>query len=503
METGRAWQSQDLDQMAWEIEQIIDAQEYRTASWGILFEDIETGEAAFERNPDILLRPASTTKLYSVAAALDTFGADHRFETTVYRRGEVADGVLNGDLILVFTGDLTLGGRTDEEGRIAFLRHDHTYGPPSAQLTAQDPLAGLNALATEVYVGGIKRITGDVLIDDRLFDTAQSTGSGPARLTPVVINDNMIDITVRPGEVGALATVTIRPVNSLYVIDARVETVPAGEETKIEVTAPIAGRLVVRGRIAADAIERNEGHEVEDAPSFARSLFIEALLRQGVQVDASPLGVNRPSALPPSGSYRDEQRVAAYLSPTLAEEAKLILKVSHNLHASILPLLVAVKNGKRTLADGLKLQGEFLERLGLDRRGFSFGGGAGGDAADMTTARSTVALLRAMTKHKDFPAYLKGQPVLGVDGTLTDAVPSDSPARGKAQAKTGTLYVYDTLNDRHLLTCKSLAGYLTTASGHRFAFAILVNNIPMKEISEATEFGKVPGKICEIVHNSL
>ena len=40
-----------------------------------------------------------------------------------------------------------------------------------------------------------------------------------------------------------------------------------------------------------------------------------------------------------------------------------------------LPLLVATKHEKRTLSDGLRLEGEFLRRVGVDADGVSFGGG--------------------------------------------------------------------------------------------------------------------------------
>ena len=41
-------------------------------------------------------------------------------------------------------------------------------------------------------------MTGDVLIDDRLFESAESTGSGPRRVSPIVINDNVVDVLVEP-----------------------------------------------------------------------------------------------------------------------------------------------------------------------------------------------------------------------------------------------------------------------------------------------------------------
>ena len=41
--------------------------------------------------PDRLYIPGSSTKLFSVSAALDDLGFDHRFETPVYAQGEVED----------------------------------------------------------------------------------------------------------------------------------------------------------------------------------------------------------------------------------------------------------------------------------------------------------------------------------------------------------------------------------------------------------------------------
>ena len=59
-----------------------------------------------------------------------------------------------------------------------------------------DPLAGLTALAKQVKSAGITNIDGEVLIDDRLFAKAHGSGSGPYLLTPIVVNDNLIDVLI-------------------------------------------------------------------------------------------------------------------------------------------------------------------------------------------------------------------------------------------------------------------------------------------------------------------
>src|SRR6516165_9542513 len=167
--TARA---QDL---AARIEAVTNGPDYRHGRWGILVVERDTGRVVYERNPDQLFVPASTTKLYSCSSALHHLGPDYCFETPVYRRGPVEAGTLRGDLILVASGDLTLGGRTLPDGTMAFANNDHTYADATTttdSLTPTDPLAGLMALAKQVKAAGIDRVDGEVLIDIRLFDPA-------------------------------------------------------------------------------------------------------------------------------------------------------------------------------------------------------------------------------------------------------------------------------------------------------------------------------------------
>jgi D-alanyl-D-alanine carboxypeptidase/D-alanyl-D-alanine-endopeptidase (penicillin-binding protein 4) len=491
------------DSLRTEIESVITGPDYKHAHWGILVVDRESGEAIYELNADKLFAPASTTKLFSVATALDAFGADYRFRTPIYRRGDLDDaGQLRGDLILVASGDLSMGGRTDGDGHIAFKDSDHTYanGNETAELTEPDPLAGLAELARQVAAAGIQVVKGDVLIDDRLFDKAEGSGSGPSRLTPIIVNDNLIDVLITPTTARSRAEVTWRPQSGAYRIDAQVWTAEKGSPTRVQVQSAGPGRIVVRGEIAEGHKPLVRVHEVDDAASFARALLIESLQRAGIVVEASPLAANRADSLPSREACEKLPRVAQLESPPFGESARLILKVSHNLHASTLPLLVAAKNGKRSLADGLHLQHDFLARVGVDVDTISFGGGAGGSRADHTTPRATVQLLRQMATRSDFETYESALPVLGVDGTLAQSVKPDSPARGKVRAKTGTLFWDNTMNDRYLLTSKALAGYMTTASGRQLAFAMFVNGTHLAKSNETTREGRTLGKLCELIY---
>lgn len=491
------------DDLASKIEAVINAPEYQQARWGILVVDAKTGKTVYALNPERLFLPASTTKLYSCAAALIALGPDHKFETPVYRRGTVEKDRLKGDLILVASGDLSFGGRTDASGKMVFKDHDHTYANSPlgrAELTDTDPLAGLKALARQVKESGIRRIDGDVLIDDRLFARALGSGSGPGLLTPIIVNDNVVDALITPAaKAGEPAAVKMRPETSFVQMDAQVKTVAEGEPVKLDIEGAGPGRFTIRGQIPVKSPPYVRIYPVEDPAGFARALFIEALRREGVEVSASPLQAPR-AELPERDGYGKLERVAVFTSPPLSEALKVTLKVSHNLYASTLPLLVAAKHGKRTLPDGMRLQGKILAELGVPVETISFAGGAGGANADSVTPRATVQLLQAMAKRPDYPVYRAALPVLAVDGTLAEAVSAGSPAKGKVFAKTGTLYWQDLMNDRGLLRSKALAGTLTAANGRELVFAIFVNDVPLPKDGSPTREGKTIGKLCEIIH---
>jgi D-alanyl-D-alanine carboxypeptidase/D-alanyl-D-alanine-endopeptidase (penicillin-binding protein 4) len=282
-------------------------------------------------------------------------------------------------------------------------------------------------------------------------------------------------------------------------MDAQVETVAEGKRPAIQIRAGEGNSFAVRGQIPLSSPPRIAIYPVADPAGFARALFIEALRHEGVRVSANPL---QPPAgsLPEQDRYGQLTRVAVYTSPPLSEVIKVTLKVSHNLYASTLPLLIAAKHGKRTLAEGLQLQGRILADLGVDVSSLSFAGAAGGERADAVTPRATVQLLQALAKRPEYAAFHAGLPILGVDGTLADVATVDSPARGKAQAKTGTLSYEDRLNGRTLLTSKALAGTLTTAGGRSLIFAMFVNNVPLPKGVTSTREGKVLGRLCEILY---
>lgn len=490
------------DPLATAIKAVTGRPEYKHGRWGVYAVDLKTGESVFEQNVDQRFIPASTTKLYSCSAALCEFGSDFRFVTRVVTDPKLRTGEAIGDLVLIASGDLSMGGRTKADGTMAFTNNDHTYADEkstTATLTDTDPLAGLNEIAKQIRANGIRRVSGEVLIDDRMFQLSWATGSGPDKIVPILINDNVVDFVITPGEGDQPPKVTMRPETAYVQFESQVIT--GGVVPRITVTAESPRRIVLRGNIPAKSRPMVRIWPVDDPAAFARCLLIESLRRQGVTVAANVMG--GPAArLPDAETLAKCEAVAELKSPPLSEAVKVILKVSHNLYASTLPLLLATRHEQRTLEAGMRIEGRLLKKLGVDGNGVSFAGGAGGARSDSTTPRSTVTLLRKMSERPEFAALEAGMPLLGVDGTLAEVVPADSPARGKVYAKTGTLSWTDHFNGGTLLTSKALAGTMTTAKGRKLAFSAFVNDVYLPPGVTTQREGKALGALAEAIYTN-
>ncbi len=470
------------------IADVIESPEFANSTWGIRVVDLESGEEVFESlNPELMFDPASTTKLITVATGFDVLGADYTFQTPVYRVGEVGPGgVLDGDLVLVASGDLAMGGRGALDGTLQYTAYDHNDANAlgMGELTEGDPLAGLDELTRQVAASGIAEVKGDVVIDDRLYGPVHSFNPREEYIiTPITINDNLIDLAIKATQPGSPAEVDWRPHTAAYRVESSVITAGDGEQTDIEVSSPAPGIIAVAGQIAAGDGETVRTWYVEDPASFARTLFIEALRRAGVKVDSSELGGNDGGSLPAAGSYAETARVALLASPPFKEYGKLILKVSHNLGADSVLYWVAVHQGGKDIEDGLAAEHDFMEGAGIDTTGMIVNDGQGAFGANFVTPDAMIQLLRYMSTRDDFEAYRDCLPVLGVDGSLAKTL-SGSLAAGNVQAKTGTHVGIDTMNQRAVMNARALGGYMVTASGRELAFYINVNNVPLGDMDE-------------------
>ena len=453
---------------------------YAHADWGYTVIDVKSGKVLAAQNPQKMFDPGSTMKTYSVSTALSDYGPNYRFHTPVYRQGSVSGGTLNGNLILVASGDMSLGLREQPNGTLYYENSpkvDQSYADedlPGAVEPPGDPLSGLDQLAAMVRASGITDVHGNVVIDDRLF-APYSFPDG--LISPMWVNENLIDLLVTPGQAGQPASIDWRPMTASYTVDNHVTTVAAKDQTTLDVTEPTPGTLEVTGQIAAGSTPTLRVWEVDDPSAFARTAFIEALQRAGVSVTSPATGPNPESILPAQGSLSTSDLVGEHVSAPLSQFATLIMKVSYNRGADLMVCLAAVKQGSKSCSQGLSAEVQTINRLGVSSSSAIPFDGAGSDDQGRTTPAALATFLRNATKTSFGKSLLNALPVLGQSGTMAD-VEAHSQAKGRAQVKTGNRVV-GSPTGQIIVLGNSLAGYAETKSGRQVAFMIAVGNVPI------------------------
>jgi PBP4 family serine-type D-alanyl-D-alanine carboxypeptidase len=489
-----------------EITAITDQPRYKDAGWSLMVKDLGTGKTVYSVKPDQLAFTGSTRKLFSVGLALKQLGADYHTTTPVYSTGTLDDsGVLHGDLNLVGAGDLTFGGRRTADGGIAYTDFDHNDANNlgTAILTPQDPLAGVDELAKQVKASGVTAVDGDVVIDDRLF-AAYRVPNNDLLISPTMVNENMVDVTVTPTTPGQPAKIDYRPKSAALQVTGTVLTTAAGTKPTVaipQVTAPSGQQVTglvtcvatpgcsaeITGTIPVDYKAPLSGEHsfvgtfrVEDPASYARTVFIEALQRAGVSVAAPAVSANPAAKLPASSTYSSTHRVASLVSPAYAQQAKLILKVSLNLGANLALTQFGLAHGQSDLAGALAAERKALIGSDIPAKAFDFPTNGSGSPDSRATPHAIVDMLTVMSHTSVADTYKKSLPNLGVDGSLAHTG-TDMAAKGHVYAKTGTTLSGETLE------AQTLSGYVDTRAGHRLAFAICLNHYgPITKIEDVT-----------------
>ncbi|MGH9326941.1 MAG: D-alanyl-D-alanine carboxypeptidase/D-alanyl-D-alanine endopeptidase, partial [Terriglobia bacterium] len=336
--------------LAARIQQIIHRPVFRHASFGIEFYSLDTHQPIYTLNPQKLFTPASTTKLLTEGTAMELLGPDYRFHTRVYRTGPIdAEGNLHGDLVLVASGDPNLSQRVQPNGTLAFENDDHCYG---GSVVPGDPLIVLKRLAEQVAAHGIRQIDGQVLVDVSLFPEGErELGTGTV-ISPIIVNDNIVDVTLSPGPApGAPVALNISPVTP-YVrfinlaTTAPADTQPDVEWTKDEVNPDGTHTVTVTGTLPVGKPSVLVPYAVPQPSRFAELALLEELHNLGIT--ASSAASAKPDFKALSAWYTAQNLVAEHISPPLSEDVRITLKVSQNLHASVMPFILGAVLGHAT-----------------------------------------------------------------------------------------------------------------------------------------------------------
>jgi D-alanyl-D-alanine carboxypeptidase len=503
------------------ITQVMSQPMYEGATWSLRVVDLASGQVIYDLNSSDQLLVGSVRKLFSVGAALNQLGTQHQFVTPVYKQGAVdASGTLNGNLIVVASGDLSMGGRTNPDGTLAITNLDHNEADSlgNAELTAPDPLAGYDSLASQVAAAGIKRINGEVVVDDRLFVPFEFREQFD--VTPMFVNDDVVDVIISQGSESTPPPLTWRPMSAAFGVQSTLTTGANGSALTLALTPELPACIgstgctgTVSGSIAADfvppltnAYPLIRTFRITEPSTYARTVFVEALQRAGVTVSAATVEANPVQLLPAQGSYSPSAQVAQLVSQTYDQYAKWILKVSYNIGADTsLMLFGLADNGSTTMTEALAAEQTTLStQFGVPVSQVHFIDGSGGGDTS-ATAIAIIAMLNGMSGKTAYPSFVTALPILGVDGSLgfvTDfeSNPALAGAAGHVYAKTGTYALPPTPPATGIdLKGQALAGYIDAKSGRRLMFSLVVNNVPLTGFDDVLKVFQDEGTIAATI----
>ena len=487
------------------VRAIIERPVFAGARFGLAVRDIDLGQLIYEYNSREIFAAASTTKIHTVTFALALLEPDFRFRTRLVRSGELdGAGTLQGDLVLVASGDPNLSGRVAPDDKLDFQNIDHSIGWPKARLVERNPLQVIEAFAEGVCDAGIRRVIGTVLVDAHLFSEGYREPGTSTTVSPIAVNDNLIDIIVTAeGRVGERLSYLMSPQSGYVRFIDLATTGERGSEPALTFSSErreLDGTwsVAITGTVPAGTTYLAR-FAVESPSRFARTLLIEALTAKGIVVEGALFG----SSVTAVATSADAKMVFEHVSPPLTETAKVVMKVSQNLHAEMLmPVIGATLRGARgaaAAAAGYACGAELLARWGVDMTGACQGDAAG--SYGFFSPDFMCRLLVHIASSNIAEPFIASLPVMGRDGTLWDIQPA-SPAAGHVRAKTGTLTYDDCLHKGVVFAAKGLAGYVDTKSGRRLAFTTYLANFH-RLASSNLDPGQVLGELAAAIYEYL
>ena len=442
------------------IDQVLSDEFFNSTIASVSVYDLTSGEYLYQKNTDLLLRPASNLKILTTTAGLLFLGPDYNFTTSLYYTGQISGGILLGDLYIV--------------------------GAFDPLLTTND----LDTLIIGLKQAGIKNIVGNIYGDvsskDSLFwgagwmwDDDPSTDA--PYLSPLTINENSVKIICRPGEVDSLVRVELIPNSNYYSFKNKAITI-AADSSKIKVTRGWISRknnISVSGYLSQNAEPDTNAINLYDPAKYFLSLFTETLFRNHILFNGSI----------DTAKLKGNSYLIGLCKHRLSEAIDPLLKDSDNLYSELLLYTLAKEfYGEPANAEnGVKMVDSLITLIGKNPKNYRIVDGSGVSHYNLITSDLIIEVLKYLYYNKpDFYNLIyKSFPVAGVDGTLDERMIGTS-AENNVHAKTGTLSG---------VSC--LSGYVTAKNDHTLAFSIMIQNyITKSKIAKSFE-----DEICNVLAN--
>jgi serine-type D-Ala-D-Ala carboxypeptidase/endopeptidase (penicillin-binding protein 4) len=438
--SASAWAAGDA-QMPQPVEQVIAAERLPAGAVSFAIVEAASGRLVVGQNPDTPRSPASTIKVVTTIAALESLGPAYTWHTRASIRGVLKNGVLDGDLILQGGGD--------------------------PYMTLERWWSFVHALRGK----GLKTIRGDVVIDNSAFslppeDPGEFDGrpNRPYNVVPdaLMVNFQSVEFRVVPNEYARRVDVIASPAPVNLAIENHVRFAagrcagPAGR-VDFKVASEHWDRVVFSGALSPHCAERSFTRVLLQPATYAFGTFAELWKELGGEITGK---------LRVEGSPTDAEPLLSFDSLSLAEIVRLTNKFSSNLMARHLLLTLGQERfgGPATLDKGAAAIAEWSRARGLDVQSMYIDNGSGLSRNTHVSALQMAQTLVEAYRSRFAPEFLASLPLAGVDGTLRSRMRLTPP--GAVRLKTG-----------HIDGVSGVAGYVTTPAGSTYVLVSLVNHI--------------------------
>ena len=398
----------------------------------------KSGKTIISHNAETTRTPASVIKVLTTYAAVLKLGFDYRFYTKIYTRGTLRKGTLNGDLIVKGFGDPTLNS------------------------------GDLKEIVSKMHAKGIRKITGNIVIDRSYFRVGTKNNSGfdehlyspynampdammfNERISTICINSKKNDVS-KKGADGSY-----KVINKLQRVNKPCKGRYSWAGVKINDRSSIPS-VLLQGQISKHCGKQNICKVVtKPYLSFYHALK-EALQKDRIKV----LGNMRLRKVP-----QNTKLLFTHYSDTLEKIVSKTAKKSNNLYARHLQLILGAKMYKSpaTVRKGRKAIRNILKKhdaLGVGTLSIDNGSGLS------RTAKLSAKILADMydNAYKRYgQRWMNTLSVAGVDGTIKKRF-RGTVVKNRAWMKTGTL--------KHV---KNIGGYVKSKQGKLYTVVILTNS---------------------------
>jgi D-alanyl-D-alanine carboxypeptidase/D-alanyl-D-alanine-endopeptidase (penicillin-binding protein 4) len=423
---------------------------YRSLGFYARRVDARKAHAALHAEETYLL--ASTAKVVTSLAALDLLGTAYQWTTQAYALGEIVDGRLAGDLLIVGGGD-------------AMLSSD-----------------ALRRWFSRLHEQGLREIDGNIVLDRLAFalrpdDLARTPVPDPDRPHHVwpdalSLDEGVLRVEVDAPARGRAAVRLQPPLAGVQVVShaargtgcsAHAELLPAG--------AGVASlQLTVTATATATSLPGCGIRQIAFVPlphaEFTARAIAALWAESGGTLKGRVVERSQPASAAPHGAERPVAPFGAHASEPLPLLVREINKTSNNLLARnlLLSLSPGFPQQPATQAAARERVQDWLRTQGLRDGDIEIDSGSGLSRLERGRPRAMVDLLVRAWKSPSAAAFVDSLPIAGVDGTLAGRFQSGE-STGRAFLKTGSLH--DT---------RALAGYVKARSGKVYAVTAIVNH---------------------------